>query len=404
MNVTSVYNNYNLTGNISFDLIDEIDNQLYGEPLNCSLIGLDTINHGNESILYTNLSIPDNLAVPLYGYAMIFLLLVTAITNIFVVAVLVQPKMRKHPSNIILMAISLTDLLTLITPAGMFIYMFTLGNYKRPIYPISVCFLWNIVSDMLPNLFHTASIWLTVVLAVQRYIMVCRQDSQRWCTTGSAYKAIVWVIVFATIHQGHRVIETFFSPTCIQDNEEIYPACKIEPNTLIYENVADLYYGVYFWFRVVFVHLGPCLALVVINTFLFATLYKTKKTRKQLFSNRKKSKEADRTTLMLIVVVSVFLLTEIPLAIITLLHILNIWINIFAEEDYEFVKSFFIFSNSFIVFMYPVNFAIYCGMSKEFRNTFRRLFCRGISGKSLLLREESTHYTLENGKTNETIL
>jgi len=33
--------------------------------------------------------------------------------------------------------------------------------------------------DFLPTIFHTASIWLTVALAVQRYVAVCRSVVQR---------------------------------------------------------------------------------------------------------------------------------------------------------------------------------------------------------------------------------
>jgi hypothetical protein len=57
-----------------------------------------------------------------------------------------------------------------------------------------------------------------------------------------------------------------------------------------------------------------------------------------------------------------------------------------------------IFSNFFILLSYPLNFFIYCGMSKQFRETFKRLF----TGASMPMERECSQYmTLptENGKT-----
>jgi hypothetical protein len=39
------------------------------------------------------------------------------------------------------------------------------------------------MNEVIPALFHTASIWLTLALAIQRYIYVCHPPLARtWCT------------------------------------------------------------------------------------------------------------------------------------------------------------------------------------------------------------------------------
>ena len=43
-----------------------------------------------------------------------------------------------------------------------------------------------------------------------------------------------------------------------------------------------LYYGVYFGFRVLFIHLLPCISLVVLNILLFRTLRETRAKRDRL--------------------------------------------------------------------------------------------------------------------------
>ena len=78
----------------------------------------------------------------------------------------------------------------------------------------------------------------------------------------------------------------------------------------------------YYSFRVVFVHMGPCISLVILNLLLFRAMRAAQVKRDKLFKENRKNeckrlRDSNCTTLMLIVVVTVFLLTEIPLAVLT---------------------------------------------------------------------------------------
>lgn len=365
----------------------------------------------NVSRLY-----PLALALPLYGYAMPVLLVVTTMANTIIVAVLWQHHMRS-PTNAVLMAMALSDMLTVVFPEPMFFYMYTLNNHAKPLYPPAACYAWNFLHDHIPNLFHTASIWLTVALAVQRYIYVCHPPVARtWCTLPRVIKAITWIFVFATIHQAPRFLEMFYGPKEVEWNGECVNVCSEEFSYWVHAITPNIYFPIYFWFRVVFVHLGPCTVLVVLNFLLYRAMKEAQRRRKNLLQDKNSRKEcrklrdANCTTLMLIVVVTVFLVTEIPLAVITVLHILSsMGFNIFSEKSYDILKYFFITSNSFIIFSYPINFAIYCGMSRQFRETFRDLFIRGRGGTPR--REDSTRYSMNNGPprtcrsyTSETVI
>lgn len=88
------------------------------------------------------------------------------------------------------------------------------------------------------------------------------------------------------------------------------------------ENVLNAYFIIYYSFRVIFVHVGPCISLVILNLLLFRAMRKAQLKRDKLFKENRKSeckklRDSNCTTLMLIVVVTVFLLTEIPLAVVT---------------------------------------------------------------------------------------
>lgn len=158
-----------------------------------------------------------------------------------------------------------------------------------------------------------------------------------------------------------------------------------------------------------FVHLVPCIALVVLNVLLFRALTEAQQRRDILLANKnqkhecRKLRDSNCTTLMLIVVVTVFLIVEIPLVVVTLLHVLSSMV-IKGFLDYYFANILILFTNFFIILSYPINFAIYCGMSRQFRETFKDLFIRGgVANRN----GGSSRYSLVNGPrtcTNETVL
>lgn len=172
---------------------------------------------------------------------------------------------------------------------------------------------------------------------------------------------------------------------------------------------ADLYFSSYFLFRILFVHLLPCASLVTLNVLLFRAMKQAQDKRKKLFrENRKKEckklRDANCTTLMLIVVVTVFLIVEIPLAVITALHIISSAIIEFL--DYRVANKIILLANFFLIVSYPINFAIYCGMSRQFRETFKEIFFKRAAS-SAKKDGGSSRYSLVNGPrtcTNETVL
>ena len=80
---------------------------------------------------------------------------------------------------------------------------------------------------------------------------------------------------------------------------------------------------------------------------------------------------------MLSLVMMVFLATEIPLMVITTLHALSTKENTLL--DYEVAGNVVLFINTFTCLACPLNLTIYCGMSKQFRETFRDLFINPLT-------------------------
>lgn len=121
-------------------------------------------------------------AQPLYGYIMPLLVIVTLVANTLIVLVLSKKHMRT-PTNMVLMAMALSDMFTILVPAPWFLYLYTFGNHGQPLRTLAACYAHHIMKEAIPTLFHTASIWLTLALAIQRYIYVCHPPLARtWCT------------------------------------------------------------------------------------------------------------------------------------------------------------------------------------------------------------------------------
>ncbi|KAK9510985.1 hypothetical protein O3M35_005647 [Rhynocoris fuscipes] len=170
-----------------------------------------------EELDYLNVTkeFPIEYAIPLYGYAVPFLLLITIVANTLIVVVLSKRHMRT-PTNAVLMAMALSDMFTLLFPSPWLFYMYTFGNHYKPLSPVSACFAWNVMYEVIPSLFHTASIWLTLALAVQRYIYVCHAPVARtWCTMPRVLKCIGLITCLAVLHQSTRFLDRVYVPITI---------------------------------------------------------------------------------------------------------------------------------------------------------------------------------------------
>ncbi|XP_023321473.1 sex peptide receptor [Eurytemora carolleeae] len=262
-----------------------------------------------------------------------------------------------------------------------------------------LCYIFEFMIDTAPQLFHSASNLLTLALAVQRYIYVCHATTaKQWCTIARSKVVICLILTLSVAHMVSRTADRNYS-TIMTDGANgtaIIPVCRVEfshwltaaPNSL------TIYFNTYFWFRVLFVQLFPCISLVILNILLFSAMRRAESRRRRLTVNRntpkvqsaatsrraslfglsrenRRQRDANSTTMMLIVVIAVFLVVEIPLAVMSALHTISSSVHEFM--NYELARDIVLFIDTTICLSYPVNFAIYCGMSRQFRTTFSSL-------------------------------
>jgi len=403
----------------------------------------------NSSIVRSLFRLDSNrLAVPVNGFLMPIISAVTLVNNAFVLAILLRRQMRS-PTNTLLIALAVSDTLTIVCPVPCFVHFYTVGQRYLDWVPYSWCFAYFCLTDYLPTVFHTTSIWLTAWLAVQRYVYVCCPVEsivrRRLCTIRSAVCAVVGIYLAAVASQSCRLGELTFSsvrvPSLVNsfhhddgDNGTAVvevTACRYEltPFVARYETV---YFNVYYWSRVLLIHVIPCLALVVLNTILIRTMRAAHRRRCQLSSQphatpamhplsvsaterhasqyemqlqplpshalelpaspavprspRRQHGDSDgsrgdssiRATMMLVTVVGVFLVVEVPLSMLLLFVIIENTFNVDLFSDTTRYTS-EVLVNCCIAITYPLNFFIYCTMSERFRSMFCDVFCRRVN-------------------------
>ncbi|XP_015177510.1 PREDICTED: sex peptide receptor-like [Polistes dominula] len=201
-----------------------------------------------------------------------------------------------------------------------------------------------------------------------------------------------------------------------------------------------------FWIYSVVIKLIPCLALTILSIKLVLVLLEAKERRKKLTSktlksnnqklndmttndnintttttaaaaaaataaitkikkkksnrNMDKERQTDRTTMMLLAVLLLFLLTELPQGVLGLLSV--ILGSGFFHTCYLMLGDVI---DILTLINSAINFILYCTMSRQFRTTFKQLFC--TKWKNLGRWMPIQHLQMDNngntGTTNHTV-
>ncbi|KHN70883.1 Rhodopsin [Toxocara canis] len=258
------------------------------------------------------------------------LVALTSITNSFLVIVLSQKHLRT-PTNYVLLAMAVTDLLTGLTSVPWFLYYYTLRGYtideKWGLEPFW-CHAHPYLSQMIPTIWHTAAIWLTVFLAIQRYVYVCVPSSvHRYCTPRTTKLCIMTIVCLAVVAEIPELFGKYMESRYDGDRA----ICNLHYAPWVLEVLGvQLFYSIYYWFRVICVHGIPCFMLLIFTCKLSTTI-KAAEIRKRSFitnsaADQWSSVEQRRSSVatgpgrslyatnrMLSVICSVFLMLEVSI-------------------------------------------------------------------------------------------
>lgn len=197
-------------------------------------------------------------------------------------------------------------------------------------YPSSYA-VYVLIHAVLSQIAHTVSIFLTIILALWRYVAVCHPNKKNFVMRHTILAIIssyvISPLISIPIYMSLNIKEfniTVYSNETIADSTII----EVEKNLTIYKvwpsELAANHEMMYLWIYSIIIKLLPCITLTYLSLQLVKALYEAKKRKEKLTGNisiklLSKKKQADRTTKMLIAVLLLFLITEFPQGIFGIL-------------------------------------------------------------------------------------
>ena len=220
------------------------------------------------------------------------------------------------------------------------------------------------------------TIWLTVVVAMNRYMAICLPyRAPHLCTIHNVYKEVIFVTVFSIAYN----IPRFFELTVLSvDNQTVWDRTDIGKDTLYKTVYTD---AMYYLFTFVL----PLLILGFVNTRVIVA-YQGIRRRKRRMTSRRADNE-NNITLVMIMVVAIFMLCQAPARIVQL-----VWSYSYNHcEEYQYYLIHI--SNSLEVLNSSINFLIYFIFRKRFRDILGEYYCS--YGPMRLRRDSAKSVTTE---------
>ena len=290
------------------------------------------------------------------------------IGNIMAVIVLFRQK-TKATTTIILKALTIADTLYLVS---MFLLVSlryinaitnTMNGYMSIFHYI---FRW-----FYPQLYiyRTMITWLTVLLTIDRYIVVCKPlHAPRICTKKRAWIEVIVVLVVSLLYNIPRFFEYEIS-------DEIARGYARTPMTS--NKVYVFLYRIALFLLLMYII--PLLVLLIANTRLILTFKKAEKMRSQMANKGQQTKDI---TYMVIATVFFFFLANVPAFVAQLLWALYEVFKPSLNHILPYYSYHSNISNILVTLNSAINFVIYCLCSRHFRQVFMRTFGCGQSVKS----------------------
>ncbi|ELT99172.1 hypothetical protein CAPTEDRAFT_142791 [Capitella teleta] len=298
------------------------------------------------------------------------------IANLVNIVVLTRKNMQSS-TNLILTWLAVADLLTMASYLPVSIHFYIMRDPQLE-FPSTRSIGW--IGLMLFHInftvvCHTIAIWLTIILAIFRYLYICYPiQGASLCSMLRAKIAILCVyLCTAVVCIPNYLLNAVKHDTSRCTNNVTTPACSHYEfkNSKLAEPFLNNFN---YWIQAGLIKLIPCALLTILTILLIFAMHAANKRRMALKSQGKKdesdrAREHNRTTAMLLAIVALFLLTELPQGVLTLC---SIFIETFFDDVYwplgDLLDIMALLNNS-------INFVLYCTMSRQFRDTFKNVFC-----------------------------
>ncbi|KAK2144940.1 hypothetical protein LSH36_717g00003 [Paralvinella palmiformis] len=325
-------------------------------------------------------------------YLISFIGIVGILGNIVSIIVLRQDKERRQ-TLLLLQVLAVSDALYLLSALLRYpvkYLMYDVSQYHRIqlyVYPLL-------------KMFQTITIWMMVLVTVDRFIYVCRPlQAQDIFNQTSRRTFAVLVFVFGSLYSLPRFLDRCLITYQVCDNRTL--------TGVIYKPMFNnaYYYNIYrYAMHLVFLYLGPLVTLCVMNTRLIVTIRRSRQLHREM---RVKghyvgtagagytSQTENNATLVLIIIILVFIVCETPELILRILIVLDQHVDSISAISPAFYR-FNTMSALFMVINCSINFFIYFLFGKRFRYILKETFIYKFQTTTSLLTRETLPLRQQN--------
>ncbi len=316
------------------------------------------------------------------------------IGNALSVAVLRKDRDKKNTTNWLLQTLAVADTLYLI--ASVFIQILNTIRTEttwwpdlQRAFPYLEPYIWPFAS-----IAQTMTVWLVMLVTADRYIAICLPLKTNMRTLQRTKLAVAIVVIIAIVYNVPRFLEreiaTKTDPctnkTIVISNRTAFRESPVY--FLVYKTI------MYFIFRTI----GPLLILIVLNLRLVRALQEVRKKHRDM---TRSTKHRENITLILVVVVTVFVLCEMPDLIVRVIFSFMVFLKPKGFSVFVYRLRFAnVISNALLTLNSGINFLIYCLIGNKFRKILWQMCCtKGRAGLSEVSETEplTSKTTINNG-------
>lgn len=293
------------------------------------------------------------------GVGMLLIIIVGVFGNITSIKILFRKEMRS-PVNYILVALAFADLIMIITMMllNSLITIYPYTGYLKDYYYIAFPII-SIIAYPIGTIAHTASIYMTLLISIERYIAVCHPLKAKALCTKNRAKATVLIVFFLS---GIYNIPRFYENMLLEktDGSETYYSLQY---TFLRKN--ELFVTIYIhWLYFFFIFLIPLTGIISLNLMIYRKVKALNRLRIKL--TRMQIQEINLTPMLFCIVIVFFLCS-----------FLSVIVNILEAFFVEFLtkNSWLVpLSNFLVAVNSSVNFIIYVLLVEKFRLIFIKQF------------------------------